>query len=77
MHLRLDALLCDRRPRTYSKVTLGNLLAWFVTALKLQAKVPFIGLLPSQSGGFPKGFLSRSLARLRSGLRLYLAGGQG
>lgn len=42
-------------PRTYSKVTLGNLLAWFITALtKLQAKLPFTGSLPSQNEDFQK-----------------------
>lgn len=65
MHLQLDVLLCDRRPQTHPKVTLGNLLAWFITA-----KLPFISSLPSQSEGLPKIFVPRSWERLESGLHL-------
>lgn len=78
MRLRLDALLCDRLPRTYSKVTLGNLLAWFVTALtKLQAELPFIRSLPSQSEGFQKVFSPKKFGEVSVRFTTYLEGGQG
>ena len=78
MRLRLDALLCDRRPRTYSKVTLGNLLAWFITALtKLQAKLPFISSLPSHSERFQKVFSPEKFGEVLVRFTPHLAGGQG
>lgn len=72
MHLQLDVLLCDRRPRTYPKVTLGNLLAWFITA-----KLPFISSLPSQSEGFPKMFYPKKLGEVTVRFTPYVAGEQG
>lgn len=72
MHLQLDVLLCDRRPQTYPKVTLGNLLVWFITA-----KLPFIHSLPSQSEGFPKTFYPKKFGEVIVGFAPYVAAEQG
>lgn len=54
MYLQIDALLCDKQPWTYPQMTSGSVLASFITALKLQAKLALIILLPSQSEWFQK-----------------------
>lgn len=77
MCLWLDVPHCDRQSQTYSELVLRNLLAWFITDLKLQAELPFDSSLPSQTEGFHKTFPPEKSGDVSVRFTPYLAGGQG